>query len=225
MIKLLEAAGFVLYLVILLYIGLYISRSNRGNKSHIIFGYLAFILAMADSVYLIPRLYGLLTDGLENNLKILGWGRIGQMLIITFFYLVLTDLVKARFNLKRRVPLDKVLYALMLFRAVIGLFPQNKWFELVPDPTFAYLRFIPLVLFVMLLTMTILAHGVKRSDSSLVVLGILLLVQLLLVEPAIWEIERTWLLYLMAAARGMLFIAILLIGYSEVRKDNELSRY
>jgi hypothetical protein len=225
MVKLLEAAGFALYLITILYIGTYISRNNTGNKSHLVFGYLAFILAMAESLYFIPRLYGLLTDGLENHLRILGFGRIGQMLILTLFFLMLTDLVKVRFNLKRKLPMDKLLLALLLFRAVIGLFPQNQWFQLVPDSTFIFLRYIPLVLYVLFLTMTILAHSLKKNDPSFVVISILLLILLMFVEPSIWSIEKIWLTYIMASARGILFVTILFIGFREVRKDNELSRY
>lgn len=225
MLKLLEAAGFFLYLILLLYMGSYISRNKLGNKSHTVFGYLAFILAMADSVYFIPRLYSLLTDGLEENLRILGWGRIGQMLIMTLFFLVLSDLSKTRFSTKRKLPMDKLLYGLMIFRAVIGLFPQNQWFFLEPDVTFAFLRFIPLVIYVLLLAMTLMAHSMKKGDSNIIVFSMLMILQLLLVEYPIWGAEKLWIIYVMAAGRGLLFLSMILIGYMEVRKQNELSRY
>lgn len=225
MLKLLEAAGFFLYLFLLLYMGAYISRNKLGNKSHTVFGYLAFILAMADSVYFIPRLYSLLTDGLEENLRILGWGRIGQMLIMTLFFLVLSDLSKTRFSIKRRLPLDKLLYGLMIFRAVIGLFPQNGWFLLQPDGTFAFLRYIPLVIYVLLLAMTLIAHSMKKGDTNIILLSIILILQLLLVEYPIWGVDKVWIMYLLAALRGILFLSIIFIGYREVRKENELSRY
>ncbi|MDX9916712.1 MAG: hypothetical protein RBT15_01695 [Gudongella sp.] len=225
MLKLLEMAGFVIYIGSLLFIGGYIARKNVGNKSHVVYGYLAFILAMADSIYFIPRMYSLMNDGIESNLKVMGFGRIGHMIVITLFYMVFTDFVKARFNVRKKLPIEKLMYGLMIFRIVIGIFPQNKWFDLTPDPIFAYIRFIPLVLFVLLLSMTLLAHGTKRSDTSSVSLAIFLLLQLFFVEYPIWKIDSVWITYLMAAIRGLIFIVILSAGYTEVRRDTELSRF
>lgn len=225
MLKLLEAAGFFLYLILMLYMGAYISRNKLGNKSHAVFGYLAFILAMADSVYFIPRLYSLLTDGLEENLRILGWGRIGQMIIMTLFFLVLSDLSKTRFSIKRKLPMDKLLYGLMIFRVVIGLFPQNQWFNLEPDGTFAFLRYIPVVIYVLMLAMTLIAHSMKKGDSNIIIFSILIILQLMLVEYPIRGVEKLWIIYIMAAGRGILFLSMIFIGYVEVRKENELSRF
>jgi hypothetical protein len=121
--------------------------------------------------------------------------------------------------------MDKLLYGLMIFRAVIGLFPQNQWFLLEPDGTFAFLRFIPLVIYVLLLSITLMAHSMKKGDSNIILFTILMIIQLLLVEYPIWGAEKLWITYMMAAGRGLIFLSMIFIGYLEVRKENELSRY
>jgi uncharacterized membrane protein len=70
-----------------------------------------------------------------------------------------------------------------------------------------------------------MAHSMKKGDSNIILFTILMILQLLLVEYPIWDAEKLWITYMMAAGRGLIFLSMIFIGYLEVRKENELSRY
>ena len=223
--KILEPLGFLVYIVILLYMGIYIYRNHNGNRVHMAFASLAMTLAIGESIYFVSRIYALITTGLEDNLKLLGWGRIGHLIVMTLFFSMLIDLNKECFGLRKRVPLDKLLYGLLIFRVVIGIFPQNGHFQLQPDRTFLMLRTVPLIAYLAIVAVVIIICSWKRGASGMPLLAVILVPLGFIVEPDLIENSSYLWLVIKSVIRSLLLLGIVFIGYKEVRKANELSRF
>lgn len=213
------------YLSLILYMGIYIYRNHNCNKVHMAYGSMGLTLAIAEVLYIIPRTYAILTTGLEDNLFILGWGRIGHMVAMTIFFSMLVDLNKECFGLRKKVPLDKLLYGLLVFRVVIGIFPQNGHFQLEPDRTFILIRTIPLMVYLLVVAMVMVTCSISGKGKGRIPFSILIVMTGFLVEPELFQSQSYWQLVLKVALRGLLFLAIIFTGFREVRKANELSRF
>lgn len=223
--KILEPLGFLVYIAILIYMGIYIYRNHNGNKVHMAFGSLAVTLAIGESIYFLPRIYALITTGLEDNINLIGWGRLGHLIVMTLFFSMLIDLNKECFGLRKKVPLDKLLYGLLVFRVVIGIFPQNGHFQLQPDRTFLFLRTVPLVAYLVVVAIVIIICSWKKGSNGMPLLAIMLLPLGLVIEPELFESSSYLVLVAKSALRALLLLGIVFIGFKQVRKANELSRY
>lgn len=223
--KILEPLGFLVYIVILLYMGIYIYRNHNGNRVHMAFGSLGMTLAIGESIYFIPRIYALITTGFEENLTLLGWGRIGHLIVMTLFFSMLIDLNKECFGLRKKVPLDKVLYGLLVFRVVIGVFPQNGHFQLQPDRTFLLLRTIPLIAYLIIVAIVIIICSWNRGTPGMPLLAFMLIPLGFIVEPEFIGNSSYVMLAIKSVIRALLLLGIVFIGFREVRKANELSRF
>lgn len=71
---------------------------------------MAIILGFGDSFHLLPRIYALLTTGLENHASSLGFGKLVTSITMTVFYLILYKIWKIRFDVKNSKILDIVMY-------------------------------------------------------------------------------------------------------------------
>ncbi len=223
--KIIEPMGFFLYLTIILYMCIYLYRNHNGNKPFIVFGAMAITLLLGDGILVISRLYGLLTTGIENNLTFLGLGRLAQAFIITVFYALILDLYKERFCISKKPPVEKLLLALLIFRGVITLFPQNQFFQEYQNIAFTIIRAVPLMIFSALVGIIILLHSLKNNDKRFLVLSFLLILSSIFVEPTMFFGDSYIGNILIVGLRGMLFIGIVFIGFCQLRKINELSRF
>lgn len=223
--KIIEPIGFFIYLTLVLYMGFYLYRNHNGKKSFIVFSAMAITLFLGDGIFVISRLYGLLTTGLENNLTFLGLGRLSQSFIITIFYAFTLDLYKERFCITKKPPVEKLLIALLIFRGVITIFPQNQFFSLEQSSQFALIRGVPLIVFSLLIGIIIFLHSLRNNDKRFLVLSILLVLSAVFVEPTIFFGDSFIRNILITGIRGILFMGIIFIGFCHLRKLNELSRY
>ena len=223
--KIVEPLGFFLYLSMILYMGIYLYRNHNGIKPYIVFGAMAITLVLGDGILILSRIYGLLTTGIQENLTFLGLGRIAQSFIITVFYALLLDLYKERFCILKKPPVEKLLFALLLFRGVITIFPQNLFFELVPSFTFAIIRLVPLIAFSLLLGIIILLHSLKCNDRKFMALSFLIILSAIFIEPRVFMGDGNLINLAVIALRGALLSGIIFIGFSQLRKINELSRF
>lgn len=223
--KVIEPLGFLIYMTLLLYMGIYIYRNHYGTKVHMVFGSMAITLAIAESIYFIPRIYGLITTGLEENLLLLGWGRIGHLLVITLFFSMFIDLKKESFGIKKKIPLDKLLYGLLIFRVAIGLLPQNQYFQLEGNRTFLLLRTVPLIVYLLIIALVIVLYSLKKGEKDMVAIAIMLIPLGFLVNPNFVKVSNYSELAIKAVIRCLLLLGIVFIGFKEVRKSNELKRF
>ena len=216
---------YVSYLTIILLIGRYLRHNSPGNRYYKVFGNLAYSLGLADAIYLIPRLYAILTTGIEDNLKVVGFGRLGYSIFITFFFMILYDAYNIRFNKKYNKGLNLTIYILGFIRIVICLLPGNDWFELTTSTPYAIARLIPLSLIGLLLMLVTYLHGKRFNDRNYKLMPIGIFFSILFLEPMALVPDNPNRIFIFTILRTLSLLWIITIGYKELRDKNVLSRY
>jgi len=225
MLKILEATTYFTYLTLILYMGRYMIGNSQSTNLYKTYGSLAYILALADGIYILPRVYAILTTGFEASLHIMGWARIGNGIIITIFFLVVYDLYNIRFSKKKNKRLDKLIMGLGITRIILILLPFNKYFDLNPSAIFSLIRFIPLLLLGLLLALIMFIHSRKHNDNNFLIISILTLIGIFTVDPYMYYITTTTIITIISVVRVLSMALIIVLGYKEVRNMNKLSRY
>jgi hypothetical protein len=144
---------------------------------------------------------------------------------MTLFFSMLIDLNKECFGLRRKVPLDKLLYGLLVFRVIIGIFPQNGHFQLQPDRTFLLLRTIPLIAYLIIVAIVMIICSWNRGATGMPLIAVMLVPLGFIVELELIENSSYIMLAIKSVIRAMLLLGIVFIGFKQVRKANELSRF
>jgi hypothetical protein len=199
--------------------------NSPGNWYYKVFGNLSYCLGIADAIYLIPRLYAILTTGIEDNLKVIGWGRLGYSITITLFFIVLYNAYNIRFHKKRNKRLDYTIYILSFIRIFICLLPGNDWFELNTSKTYAIIRLIPLGLMGLLLIMVTFLHGRKFNDKKYKIVPVGIFFSILFLEPIALVPGDQNKIFIFTILRTISLLWIIILGYKELREKNVLSRY
>lgn len=222
--KIFEPIIQIAYLTIVFLISSYMYRNSVGEKIYKVFATLALILGISDSIYIIPRMYAVLTTGIEDNLRYIGLGRMGNAIAITIFYLILYDAYNIRYDKRTNQNLNRTFYLLTVLRVILCLLPFNNWFEPIPSSTFALVRFIPLALMGILLLIIMFIHSSKYTDPDFKIITFATLVSLIFLEPRIFFQEGLGIPFL-TVIRTISLAIIILVGYKELRDINVLSRY
>ena len=223
--KIFEPILHILYLSIILLMGSYMIRNSIGNKLLKMYGTLALILGFGDGIYLIPRIYSILTTGIEENLTLMGWGRMGSTIAITLFFLVLYDVYNERYSKKTNLALNRTFYGLAIIRIIISILPGNKWFQLNPVSTYALLRLIPLIAMGKLLLLIIYIHSKKYNDLHFKIVSIVTFISIIFMEPRAFISDGSTGIVIFTVIRTIALTIIVFIGYKESRDLNILSRY
>ena len=166
----------VVYLTTVITLGIIMIRKSENNQYFKMFGFMSLILGLGDSFHLIPRIYALLTTGLENNAPALGFGKLVTSITMTIFYLILYKVWKLRFDIKDSKLLDITMYILTALRVILCLFPQNEWFINNPPVIWGIYRNIPFAIMGIIMIYLLYSYGSKNNDKDYKNLGIAVLV-------------------------------------------------
>lgn len=98
--KYFEPIFHVFYLGAVFYMSLKMIYAGKNNKLIKLFGVMGFTLGAGDSFHLIPRIYALLTTGLEAHAAALGIGKLVTSITMTLFYAILIRIWEIRFDIK-----------------------------------------------------------------------------------------------------------------------------
>lgn len=128
------------YLILITIVGILILSKAKENSFRI-YGIMALTLVLGDSFHLIPRIFALATDGLENHVEALGFGTFIASISMTLFYVLLYHFAVKRYQLSHK--LTAWIYGLAAFRIVLCFFPQNQWQSVNPPIDWAIYRNIP----------------------------------------------------------------------------------
>lgn len=216
---------YIFYITIILFIGRYLHSNSPGIKYYKTIGNLAYVLGLADGIYLIPRLYAILTTGIEDNLRVIGWGRLGNSIVITLFFMILYDAYNIRFNKRYNKKLNMTIYILGFIRMAICLLPGNDWFNSTISSTYAIARIIPLGIMGLLLMLITYLHGKKFKDKNFKLLPIGIFFSILFLEPMALVPDNPNRIFVFIILRTVSMLWIISLGYKELRDKNVLSRY
>lgn len=137
--------GYLLFAFIAGGILLYYYRKKRDEKI-LLLALMTLLLGAGDAFHLIPRMIGLLGDGLENHVFSLGLGKLVTSVTMTVFYILFYFFFLKKYEKTETRPLTVAFLILAAIRIALLALPQNGWFINNPSLLFAIIRNIPFVL-------------------------------------------------------------------------------
>ena len=208
----------VVYLTTVIILGIKMLIKSKENQYFKLFGLMSIILGVGDSFHLLPRIYALLTTGLENHAASLGFGKLITSITMTVFYLILYKIWKIRFDVKVSKTLDIVMYVLAGLRIVLCLFPQNQWFVSNPPVSWGIYRNIPFTIMGIIIIYLLYSYGVKNKDRDYKNLGIAVLLSFLFYTPVVLWASENFFVGMLMIPKTLAYVWVILIGYKEFKK-------
>ncbi|SCI94633.1 Uncharacterised protein [uncultured Clostridium sp.] len=208
----------VVYLSTVIILGIKMLSKSKENQYFKLLGLMSIILGVGDSFHLLPRIYALLTTGLENHAASLGFGKLVTSITMTVFYLILYKIWKIRFDVKISKTLDIVMYVLAGLRIVLCLFPQNQWFVSNPPVIWGIYRNIPFTIMGIIIIYLLYSYGVKNKDKDYKNLGIAVLLSFLFYTPVVLWASENFFVGMLMIPKTLAYVWVILIGYKEFKE-------
>ena len=117
--------------------------TSEKKSTRRLFGLMALVLGIGDAFHLVPRIYALLTTGVENHVVPLGIGKFITSITMTGFYVILYYVWRHYYKITNRKNVTTTIWILALLRVGTCLLPQNQWLSATPPLLFSILRNIP----------------------------------------------------------------------------------
>jgi hypothetical protein len=155
----------IAYLICVITLGALILRMAKGRKQYTLFGVMAIALGCGDAFHLAPRVYALLTDGLEAHVAALGFGTLVTSITMTVFYVILYHVWQIRYDKGKLSALTAIVYTLAAARIALCLFPQNRWLSADAPLSWGIYRNIPFALLGVLVIVLYFQEARKNNDK------------------------------------------------------------
>lgn len=217
--SIMEPIFHVVYLTTVITLGVKMLSKSKDNQYFKLFGLMSIILGVGDSFHLFPRIYALLTTGLENHAASLGFGKLVTSITMTIFYLILYKIWKIRSNVKNSKTLDIVMYILAGLRVILCLFPQNQWFVSNPPLSWGIYRNIPFTIMGIIMIYLLYSYGIKTKDNDYKNLGIAVLLSFGFYAPVVLWASENFFVGMLMIPKTLAYVWVVLIGYKEFKKS------
>nr|WP_307991760.1 hypothetical protein [uncultured Niameybacter sp.] len=208
----------VVYLTTVIVLGIIMIKNSKDNGYFKLFGIMSVTLGFGDAFHLIPRIYALLTTGLENHPVSLGFGKFITSITMTVFYLILYKIWKMRFNVKDTQTLDLTMYVLAALRIILCFFPQNMWFVNNPPISWGIIRNIPFTIMGLIMIYLLYSYGVKYKDRDYKNLAIAVILSFGFYAPVVLWAQENFLVGMLMIPKTLAYVWVILIGYKEFKQ-------
>lgn len=208
----------VIYLTTVITLGIKMLTKSKDNDYFKLFGAMSVILGLGDSFHLIPRIYALLTTGLENHAPALGFGKFVTSITMTVFYLILYKIWKKRFDIKNSKKLDLTMYVLAAVRIILCFFPQNNWFVNNPPVSWGIYRNIPFAIMGIIMIHLLYSYGAKNKDRDYKNLGIAVTLSFGFYLPVVLWASENFFVGMLMIPKTLAYVWVVLIGYKEFKQ-------
>lgn len=208
----------VVYLTTVIVLGIIMIKKSKDNAYFKLFGIMSVTLGFGDAFHLIPRIYALLTTGLENYPVSLGFGKFVTSITMTVFYLILYKIWKMCFNVEDTKTLDLTMYVLAALRIILCFFPQNQWFINNPPVSWGIYRNIPFTIIGLIMIYLLYSYGVKYKDRDYKNLGIAVLLSFGFYVPVVLWAQENFLVGMLMIPKTLAYVWVILIGYKEFKQ-------
>ena len=208
----------VIYLTTVITLGIKMLTKSKDNDYFKLFGAMSVILGLGDSFHLIPRIYALLTTGLENHAPALGFGKFVTSITMTVFYLILYKIWKKRFDIKNSKKLDLTMYVLAAVRIILCFFPQNNWFVNNPPVIWGIYRNIPFAIMGIIMIYLLYSYGAKNKDRDYKKLGIAVTLSFGFYLPVVLWASENFFVGMLMIPKTLAYVWVVLIGYKEFKQ-------
>lgn len=207
------------YLLFALTVGIYLIVKGKG-KFFKMFGVMAVVLSSGDSFHLIPRVYALLTTGLEANAFALGLGKLITSITMTVFYVILYFILETVWQPSKNLKTGSriALFMLTALRIALCAFLQNDWFSYEGSLLWGILRNIPFALMGIGIIVICFIIAEKIGDKSYAVMGIMVILSFGFYIPVVLFADAVPVIGVLMIPKTLAYVGVVVIGLYKHRK-------
>lgn len=213
------------YLIFALVVGIYLIVKGK-SKFFKMFGVMAVVLSSGDSFHLIPRVYALLTTGLEANAFALGLGKLITSVTMTVFYAILYFILESVWQPDKKIQtISRVcLFFLMALRILLCAFPQNEWFSYESSLLWGILRNIPFALIGIGIIVICFLTSKKNNDKSYTVMALMVILSFGFYIPVVLFADTLPIIGVLMIPKTLAYVGVVVIGLVKYRQELKKSK-
>ncbi len=209
----------MVYLTTVITLGVLMIRNSKGNAQYLLFGIMAVVLGSGDSFHLIPRALALNTTGLASFAVSLGIGKLITSITMTFFYILLYYVWRARYKIQGKTELTVAVYILSAIRIALCLFPQNQWTSLTPPLSWGIYRNIPFAVLGILIIVLFYRSSRAAGDLPFRNMALTIVLSFAFYIPVVLLADVIPLLGILMIPKTCAYVWSIWIGFSDMRKQ------
>lgn len=178
------------------------------------------VLALGDTAHVGLRVLAYATGDMEATIDflgvqvgLLGLGTLSTSVTVTFFYVLILDMWRARFG-RRYGPFEYLLLASAAARLILMIPAANDWNSVVPPQPWSLYRNLPLVILGLGTAYLILRDARRAGDRAFVWIGISILVSYTMYMPVILFVQQAPLIGMLMIPKTMAYVAIGFVAYA-----------
>lgn len=209
----------IVYLIGVITLGILILCWAKGNKQFILFGIMAILLGCGDAFHLVPRMYALLSDGLENHAAAVGIGKLITSVTMTVFYIMLYHIWQIRYKAGGKLGLTVLIYVSAAVRIALCAFPQNEWVSADAPLSWGIYRNIP---FVILGAVIIVLYFIKarlNQDKTFRFMWLAITLSFLFYIPVVLFADAVPIIGMLMIPKTCAYVWIVIMGYLSVKRQ------
>jgi hypothetical protein len=186
---------------------------NRPVAARVLWAFA--LLALGDTGHVGFRVLAYALGGLEAHPTLVGMGALATAITVTFFYVLVLDVWRLRFN-KKLGGFEYLLLAAAVVRLGMMALPANEWGRVEPPLPWGIYRNIPLMVQGLGVMFLILRDARAAQDRTFGWIGAMILVSYTFYTPVILYVSRAPLLGMLMIPKTMAYVAIAIIAYRDL---------
>jgi hypothetical protein len=187
-----------------------VALPNRAVASRMMWAFA--LLALGDTGHVGFRVVAYALGGLETHPALVGIGALTTAITVTFFYMLMVDAWRMRFN-KPLGWFGWFLLAVGVVRLVVMAFPQNGWEQVTAPYTWSLLRNAFLVVQGVGVMGLILRDALKTGDRPFLWIGVMIALSYTFYAPVILWVQWVPLLGMLMIPKTLAYLGVALIAY------------
>lgn len=207
------------YLISVITIGIIMIRGSKGNHQFRLFGWMAVVLGVGDSLHLVPRALALCTTGLENYTVSLGIGKWITSVTMTVFYVLLYYVWRQRYQIKGRQGLTAAMYILAGLRIILCMMPQNRWLSAEAPLSWGIYRNIPFALLGLLVIVLFYRSAKEYEDKAFRWMWLTIVLSFGFYIPVVLWADTIPMIGMLMIPKTCAYVWTVLIGYSAMKQE------
>lgn len=207
------------YLIFALAVGIYLIVKGK-SKFFKMFGIMAVVLSSGDSFHLVPRVYALLTTGLEANAFALGLGKLITSITMTGFYVILYFILESVWQPENKLKLlSRIsLFVLAALRIILCAFPQNDWFSYEGNLLWGILRNIPFAVIGIGIIAICFLIARKTKDKSYLLMAVMVILSFGFYIPVVLFAHIIPVIGVLMIPKTLAYVGVVVIGLLKHRQ-------
>ena len=179
-----------------------------GDSGHVGFRVIAYALGGLDRT---PNILGV-------NVSLVGVGAFATAVTITFFYVLMLEIWRVRFNQRYGI-FEYVLFGAAVVRLALMLLPSNEWSQVTPPEPMGIIRNIPLMVQGLGLAYLIMRDALQKGDKPFIWIGVMILISYACYMPVIFFVNQLPMLGMLMMPKTMAYVGVAIIAYRDLYRS------